>query len=116
VAYLRLAGLRCNCYVDDFFLAASAAEITDHRDLLCDVLAELGLCINELKSHLEPLLLQEYIGYMVSTKEVEPRVSMPKKRISALRHDIRRVLQAGHCVARTLARISRCTVSRISRT
>ena len=58
-------------------------------------LTELGSSINEEKSHLDPSRVLEYIGYIVSTEEEYPRVSIPKKRINALRHDIMRILREG---------------------
>lgn len=111
VTYLREQALKCNSFVDDWILAASERLITDHSDMLLQTFDELGITINESKSQLTPCTSLEYIGYIVSTRNSfhAPGICIPGRRLQAVRHDINRILKAGRCKARTLAKIAgRC--------
>lgn len=111
ITYLRSNSVKCSCFVDDIVLAAESSRITDHTDLLIDTLTDLGVTINYEKSTLVHSTSLEYIGYIISTENdrKSPGISVPKKRLQALRHDIARLLKRGRCTARTLAKIAgRC--------
>ena len=55
-------------YVDDFLVAASLSNITDHTDLLIDTLNDLGLCINYNKSETNASQVIVYLWYTIDNR------------------------------------------------
>ena len=106
IAHLRSKNIRVVLYVDDFALFADSTLIHEHRDYLVELLSKLGWTINFEKSHLEPSVIQEYIGYTIDNSAEHTVIKIPRERIYKLRKDIHRVLIQGYCSARVLARIA----------
>ena len=105
VRFFRQIGLRVVLYVDDFILFASREDISRHKHLFLDTLQELGWVVNFEKSDLDPSQGKEYIGYFINTAGDKVLITIPQRRVSILRRDIRRVLKQASVSARGLARI-----------
>lgn len=113
VQYLRQAGLRTVCYVDDFLLAGTQDQIEKSKDTLIKTLEQLGYFINYNKCFLTPNCSTKFIGYVIHTDKEKDTVWLyiPKERINKLKHDIKRAIKSKVIVARALARIAGQIVS-----
>ncbi len=108
LTYLRSQGLGCSVYVDDFISAESEQVIENSKVLILNTLEELGFIVNYDKSSLEPDTRKLYVGYTIETSNPDNTVhlSIPKQRITRLKHDIKLCLKKGRCSARKLASIA----------
>ena len=113
IEFLRQVGLNVCCYVDDFLLADSPESIHESKEILLSTLKKLGYFINQEKSQLTPVFELKYVGYVINTKKEKDTVwlSIPKDRVTKLKHDIKRTLKAQKVTARALARIAGQIVS-----
>lgn len=82
--YLRGIRLRATAYVDDFLLGAPDKYIVDAKDQLIQTLIDLGFLINFEKSHLNPSMRIDYIGYSISNAQDKLIVKVQFRFISKL--------------------------------
>ena len=70
INYFRSLGIRCLGYIDDYVFAAESEEIAKRLAVFVrHTLANLGLVINDEKSHLSPSQRIEALGIIINTKD-----------------------------------------------
>ena len=108
VQWLRNIDIKTVAYVDDFIGLDRHSLICNSRDVILQTLQRLGYFINFKKSSLIPSCEKKFIGYIINTTRVKDKIllSVPKSRITVLKHDIRRALKKGKISARALAKIA----------
>lgn len=101
----RSMGHNCFVYLDDGIggmpdrISATASSIVQQKDLeLC------GLKLNSKKSHLQPMQVGEWLGFVIDTIKMEFRV--PLSKIHKLKSSIDAMLVAGGATFRDLAKIA----------
>lgn len=107
VIFLRSQyNMKCQVYVDDFFLCGPPNIIEEHRDQLVNTLNDLGWIINYEKSSLTPQKVITFIGFVVDTMTSQsPTLWVAHARIQKLRTALRKLIKAQSCSARSLARV-----------
>lgn len=108
IQYLRQEGLSVCSYVDDFLLTDKPELVEVSKEKLIFTLNKLGFFINHDKSQLTPVFELQYIGYVIHTNKEKDTVwlTIPRERVTKLKHDIKRAIKSKCVTARALARIS----------
>ena len=102
LAQLRLMGIRCVVYLDDWLIMApSAEECRRHMDILMQLLTSLGLVLNIKKSALDPSQLVEYLGFLIDSLAMEFRPT--PARLQKVRKLAKQAAQQTHLSAREAA-------------
>lgn len=107
----RRRGIRLISYVDDFILLAQPDMIELHKEIVLQDLKDLGWKINEKKSNLTPQKTQNFLGFVVSTKNTEPELLMTKPKVKKTCHEIRRFAKRTSTTVRQAMRIIGTAIS-----
>eukprot|EP00736_Rhodelphis_marinus_P005269 Rmarinus@m.22913 len=79
IGFLRERGVRCIIYLDDILVVAESMEESHHHTkFVLRLLRRLGFVVNDLKCHLSPCKLLEFLGMMVDTEQMTFRVPADK--------------------------------------
>ena len=106
VSFLRENGLRIAPFVDDFLLCIKLMNATDHKDLALAVFQECGWTLNWEQSSLEPSTTKTFVGFVITTENNRPWVSVMPVKIRKLKRTIVRCLHKEVVTKRELARIT----------
>ena len=88
VGFIRSKGVRCVVYIDDFLLMhQKKQDLIEQTALTLNLLEALGFLVNYSKSHLQPSLRIEYLGFMInsSTRELNLLKEMVQIKSEAIR-------------------------------
>ena len=87
VSHLRLQGLRIVIYIDDILLMASSqSQVTEHSQMLLNLLKNLGFVINQSHSI-------EFLGLMIDSESLTFKV--PEEKIRKVQKECRHFLNKG---------------------
>ena len=104
VSHLRLQGLRIVIYIDDILLMASSqSQVTEHSQMLLNLLKNLGFVINQSKSVLDPTHSIEFLGLMIDSESLTFRV--PEEKIRKVQKECRHFLNKGVASPRDLSHL-----------
>lgn len=104
VSFLRERGVRCVIYLDDILIMNTSREGSqEHTALVVTLLECLGFQVNYQKSHLVPIQILEFLGFVVDSIKRELR--LPKEKVEAIRKEAARLSRQEKVNARALARL-----------
>ncbi|KZS05287.1 Uncharacterized protein APZ42_031574 [Daphnia magna] len=104
MVYLREQGIRLVIYLDDILvLNESSLGLQEDIGTINEQLQSLGFLVNWEKSIVDPTQVLEYLGLVVSSKDLS--FSLPVRKVEAVKKMCEAALKEGKVTLRTLASI-----------
>ena len=104
VGFIRSKGVRCVVYIDNFLLMHhKKQDLIEQTALTLNLLEALGFLVNYSKSHLQPSLRIEYLGFMIDSSTGE--LSLPKEKVVQIKSEPLRLMDQDLVSARQLAQL-----------
>ncbi|XP_078539321.1 uncharacterized protein LOC144824100 [Lissotriton helveticus] len=104
VERLRTEGIRLIIYLDDMLLLNQCPQkLLVHLQRAVNLLESLGFIVNQAKSDLLPSRKMQFLGFLIDS--VEATVSLPSRKLSKIRHELRLTLAHPTILLRHLARV-----------
>ena len=104
ISILRRLNIRIIIYLDDMLIISSSVqEALKDRDTVITLLLSLGLTINWDKSCLTPSLCLEFLGMIISSRDLT--IALPKEKAKELRKLCRSLRKEGSTTLRKLAKV-----------
>ena len=104
VKHWRAKGLRAIVYIDDgICVASSFTETTKARDMIIGDLKRAGFVLNLPKSHLDPVQIGEWLGFIIDL--AKGSFVLPSDKITKLQNAIHSIPSSAMCPVRAVASV-----------